>query len=386
MNLSFASNFLNHHQMPFCNAMYQALGKEFSMVSTIPMSSARVKMGWQNTDAAPFEIRAYTSEQARQKAQDIIDSSNVVILGSAPDTLMLPRLKQKKLTFKYAERFYKTGTPLRRLPRDAAAAWLHHGRFQRYPLYMLCASAYTAADAAQFGNYKNRCYKWGYFPETKHYDIPALLAKKEPTTILWVGRFLELKHPDHVLMVAFQLKNAGYNFRLDFIGTGPLEQKLRCLIAKLDLDDCVHMLGSMPPEDVRKHMEQAGIYLFTSDHNEGWGAVLNESMNSGCAVVASHAIGSVPFLLKDGENGLVYRSSDIDMLYEKTKYLLDHPEQQRNFGEAAYKTIAETWNAEVAAERFLQLSQAILDGDKHPNLFPDGPCSKAEIIGDDWFV
>ena len=49
-------------------------------------------------------------------------------------------------------------------------------------------------------------------------------------------------------------------------------------------------------------MEKSEIFLFTSDKGEGWGAVLNESMNSACAVVASHAIGSVPFLLKDGEN------------------------------------------------------------------------------------
>ena len=70
------------------------------------------------------------------------------------------------------------------------------------------------------------------------------------------------------------------------------------------------MLGAMPPEEVRRHMEKADIYLFTSDFNEGWGAVLNESMNSGCAVVASHAIGSVPFLIKNGENGLIYENGN----------------------------------------------------------------------------
>jgi hypothetical protein len=37
----------------------------------------------------------------------------------------------------------------------------------------------------------------------------------------------------------------------------------------------------MPPEEVRVHMEQSNIYLFTSDFGEGWGAVLNEAMNSG---------------------------------------------------------------------------------------------------------
>ena len=38
--------------------------------------------------------------------------------------------------------------------------------------------------------------------------------------------------------------------------------------------------------------------------------------------------------------------------------------------------MAEQWNADVAAERFLALAQALLDG-KSPDLFEEGPCSKA---------
>ena len=48
---------------------------------------------------------------------------------------------------------------------------------------------------------------------------------------------------------------------------------------------------------------------------EGWGAVLNEAMNSGCACIASHAIGSAGFLIEHGENGFVYRDGDMDDFY-----------------------------------------------------------------------
>lgn len=387
MTFTFVSNFLNHHQLPFCSAMYHVLEKGYVMVSTVPMSKARMSMGWKKSEAASFELRSYLSKEALEKAHEIIDSSDVVMLGSAPDAFMSNRLKQKKLTFRYAERFYKTGKPLHRLLRDAGAAWLHHGRFQKYPLYLLCASAYTAADAARFGNYKNRCYKWGYFPPTKTYAEGELLQSKTHSVprLLWVGRFLELKHPDHVLIVVSRLKNAGYNLQLDLIGSGPLEQKLRYLIAKLDLDDCVRLLGSMSPEAVREHMEQANIYLFTSDHNEGWGAVLNESMNSGCAVVASHAIGSVPYLLKNGENGLIYESENIDSLFRQVKYLLDNPLEQIRLGQNAYQTITEVWNAEEASRRLLKLAED-LQNSTVSSRYADGPCSKAEILKDDWFT
>ena len=62
-----------------------------------------------------------------------------------------------------------------------------------------------------------------------------------------------------------------------------MEQQLRQMIHDKQLDDCVSMLGAMSPEKVRDYMEAADIFLFTSDFNEGWGAVLNEAMNSSCA-------------------------------------------------------------------------------------------------------
>ena len=145
------------------------------------------------------------------------------------------------------------------------------------------------------------------------------------------------------------------------------------------------MLGTMPPEKVREYMELSEIFLFTSDRQEGWGAVLNEAMNSGCAVVASHAIGSVPFLLKNGDNGLIYRSGDINDLYEKVKYLLDNQATRAKLGINAYKTLCNKWNAENAAERFVKLSKALLDGKREADLFGEGICSGAEILDDDWF-
>ena len=156
------------------------------------------------------------------------------------------------------------------------------------------------------------------------------------------------------------------------------------MISKYQLQDYVHMLGSMTPEQVRENMEEAGIYVFTSDFNEGWGSVLNESMNSGCAVVASHAIGSVPFLIKNNENGLIYKNGDLDSLYNKVKYLIDNPDKQEVFGKNAYHTIVDLWNAEVAAQRFLKFSEEI-EKYGYCDLYDDGPCSRAEVIKNDWF-
>ena len=113
--------------------------------------------------------------------------------------------------------------------------------------------------------------------------------------------------------------------------------------------------------------------------------MLNEAMNSGCAVVASDAVGATPFLVKDGVNGSVYHSCDTQELYEKVRRLLDDTAAQERLGSAAYRTISEHWNAETAAERLLQQSQAHLDGQDAHKLFADGPCSLAHPLREDWY-
>lgn len=382
MKFVFASNYLNHHQRPFCDEMYRVLGENFSFISNEEMDSERKEMGWKN-ESVEYEVCAWKNQEEMNYAQKLINEADILMIGSAPDSLFIERLHNGKIVIRYAERFYKEKMTMRRWIHALIGTWIHHGRFQRYPIYMLCASAYTAVDCARFGNYKNRMYKWGYFPKTFHYNLDELFSNKDSRKILWIGRMLEWKHPDYALMVAKRLKDDGYDFTMEIGGMGELENDLRVKSETLKLTDCVHFLGAIPSDKVRSYMENAGIYLFTSDRREGWGAVLNEAMNSGCAVVACDAIGSVPFLIENNKNGLVYHSKEVDQLYENVKYLLDRKEEQRRLGKKAYKTCIREWNAQVASERLITVCRNLLANKDVENLYNIGPCSKATIINDE---
>ena len=378
MEAVFLSNFYNHHQMPLSRSFYQMLGDHYLFVETTPMDAERRQMGYQEFEE-PFVCQFGDCPKA---CMDRISQADVVIFGSAPEKLIRERLKKGKLVFQYSERIYKIPPKWYEMPARAAKYYLNRSRFQN--CYLLCASAFVSQDYNSTKTYPNRMYRWGYFPETKHYRLEELFAGKNRHKILWVGRFLDWKHPDDALLVAERLKKEGYAFQMEFAGTGVMESRLRDMTASMGLDDCVSFLGPVPSDQVRHLMEQAGIFLFTSDRYEGWGAVLNESMNSGCAVVASHAIGSVPYLMKHNENGLIYKSGDVDGIYQNVKYLLDNPGEQQRLGSAAYETITGLWNAEVAAQRLITLSEHLLAGEKYPDLFEEGPCSKAGIVPDDW--
>jgi len=135
-------------------------------------------------------------------------------------------------------------------------------------------------------------------------------------------------------------------------------------------------------------MEESEIYLVTSDRKEGWGAVVNEAMNSGCAVVADHMIGAAPWMLRQKENGILYRDGCEQQLQECVAELLQDPAECRRLGEAAQQTVRTEWNARTAAERLVRLCREMgfLAGDTGtgnapvPTLWTDGPCSPAPVI------
>lgn len=373
----FASNYFNHHQRYLSEALDEMTGHSFFFIETMEMELERKNMGWGTTDIPAYVLQAYDPAQ-RKKCRKLIQEADVVIWGSCPYGLILPRLLAHKLTFCYSERIFKEGL-------SGFGFWgraIKYGLFYRPPQknhYLLASSAYTAADHARLHEFRGKALRWGYFPQTIGYDLPQLMAAKQPATILWAARMIPWKHPEYAIGVAKQLRQWGCAFTMELVGNGELQQEMERLVAKEGLQAQVKLTGACTPEQVRRKMERAAIFLVTSDQNEGWGAVVNEAMNSGCAVVACRGVGAAPFLIENGKNGLLFEVGDPTGLAAQTRFLLEHPRQRQQMGEEAYRTITEEWNSSCAARRLIALSQDLLDG-KKPVLPQIGPCSPAPII------
>ena len=379
----FLTNYLNIHQLELSLELYKRLGDDFAFISMNGITRERKSMGFEELDYQyPFVIRAYDGSEEKNRAIKLIDSCDILIAGSVEDHLLLPRLKKKQLTLRYCERFFKKGTGLRAF----LSAWRHLRPFQKYEtLYYLCSSAFTPLDINRYTHFRNKPYKWGYFPERVFYnDVDSLIRAKEPNSILWCGRMIDWKHPEAPIEIARRLKDADVPFTLRVIGNGVMKKEISSLIEDYKVSDSVELLGSLPPQEVRRYMEKSEVYLFTSDRNEGWGAVLNESMNSGCAVVASHEIGSVPYMIRNNENGLIYRNGDLDDLFKMTRELLKDASKRMAISRNAYGTVNCVWNGTEAADRLLTLVDSLKRGVKE-SPFEDGPCSFAPIIRDNWF-
>jgi glycosyltransferase involved in cell wall biosynthesis len=168
------------------------------------------------------------------------------------------------------------------------------------------------------------------------------------------------------------------------IGDGPERERLKKLVKKYGLDDCIEFLGIKDHKEVMQIMSEHQIFMFTSGFEEGWGAVLNEAMACGCAVVASSAAGSTPFLIKHNENGKIYKYGNDKNAYNAVKELLLNKEEAEKLGKNAMKTIADEYNGEIAAERFIQAVEEFYDvGSITPQ--ESGVFSQANILKNNWF-
>lgn len=378
MKISFYSNFFTHHQLPFCQEMYKKYGNDFKFVSTEKINSERLSLGYKDMDNDyTFVLKAYESKEKHEEAMKLALDSDVVIMGSTPtDEYAKERLKQDKLTFRYYARIFYKGIFSIFDFKNLKKVYERHFKYKHNKnMYLLCASSYGPNDFNKIGMYINKCFKWGYFPETKNYEINDLLKKKgnKKINIIWVGRFIKEKHPEIAIKLARKLKKDGIKFNFQMIGNGNLLRKTEKQIKKYNLNNEVKLIGAVKSDKVRDYMEKANIFICTSDKTERWGVVLNEAMNSGCVTIAYKKIGGVPFLINNNVNGFSYLS--FKELYNLTVKVISDKNLREKISINAYKSISEIWTAKNAVKNFEILLNSILNKEENP--VEEGPASNA---------
>ena len=246
---------------------------------------------------------------------------------------------------------------------------------------MLCAGAYTASDFHLIGAYPEKLFRWGYFTRLRTYSeeqFNTMKVQDGRLHIVWAGRFIPLKHPEYVVRLAGTLRDKGCPFFVHMLGDGELEPQIRQDVERAGMAESFRFYGYTEPERVRDVMEQCHIHLFTSNHLEGWGAVVNEGMNSGCVEVVNEQVGAAPYLIRHGVNGLVYPKDRYEKMEALVLDLFENWETRRRMGRAAYETIRDVWNAEYAAKELLRFAEGLLRGEIVPG--KEGPLTAAPIL------
>lgn len=380
MRISFFSNYLNAHQLPLALAFDAMPGVEYTCVS---LAAGGGNVGRTNLDHDyPFVIRTYEGEAKSAEAMRHAVEDDIVVFQhmGGHEEYVRARAATGKPFFRASERLLKRGNWWRWMPPKIYRTWKWFTQYKDSPMRVLCISGYAADDLARFGFPTGKCLKWAYFPQVDSSPVEARRTMLPRDVALGSAqRLIPWKRVDLQVRLAARLKEAGISFHLDIAGDGPEREALETLARELGVDSEVTFLGALSREDTADLMGRSDVFLATSNRKEGWCCTVNEAMTAGCALVASDAIGAVPFLVKDGVSGVLFRSEDLGDLCAKVVALCNEPRRIERLSRSAVAAMEETWNVRVAAERFVEYSKALLDGGELG--YASGPMSPC-VAGD----
>lgn len=377
LNIVMLSPVLNIHQVGIADELFKLTNGKYCFIQTDVMNKSNKKGANDDFSDRPYLI-VLNDKWGDDIIYQIIQDADVVMFDGAPMRYLKKRMRTGKLTFNLAEHWLKKGLLNLLSPRLLKQQWFYHIHCHEKPFYALCSSAYAAVDFRLMHAFVGKCYKWGYFTTVSNIDMEAVLREKRNDTvvkILWAGRLIDWKHPETMISLASQLLQEHVNFCIDIIGTGDMLNQLQQQIRDFGLEKHVNLLGAMPNESVKQVMLSHHIACFTSDKNEGWGAVLNEAMSCGCCPVSSIETGSTPYLIKDGVNGFSFNLRKKNNLFEKVLWLIKHPVECEKMSLEAYNTVYNVWSPANAAIQFYKLCDALLNGETLE--ITEGPCSMA---------
>jgi colanic acid/amylovoran biosynthesis glycosyltransferase len=185
--------------------------------------------------------------------------------------------------------------------------------------------------------------------------------------VLMCATFREKKGHVYGLRAFARIRDAHPTARMRVIGDGPLRSEIQAEIDRLNLGDCVDLLGMQPRSVWLEELGQATVLLCPSvtasdgDTEGGAPVVLIEAMAAGVPVVSSrHA--DIPEVVPDGECGLLFGERDVEGLSEGLQALLEYGPERTRMGRAGRSHVEANHNLPVQAELLEGIYDEVVGG------------------------
>ena len=131
----------------------------------------------------------------------------------------------------------------------------------------------------------------------------------EVFTFVNVGRMRPQKRQDRLVEIARRLKGEGFQFKIQILGNGPEEEKIRQLVAEKQVDDVVELKGLVL--NPYPYIKQADCVVVSSDF-EGYSIAVKEALFLGKAIVSTDVSG-VREIFEENKYGIVTQRSTDDL-------------------------------------------------------------------------
>jgi glycosyltransferase involved in cell wall biosynthesis len=148
-------------------------------------------------------------------------------------------------------------------------------------------------------------------------------------------RSIEKQFPEHKVIVLGHMEDQAYLEQL----IGDSKQ--------------IELRKPVPSLEVYRMMASCSVYVSAS-RSEGIARVLMEAMAAGKAIIAS-AVGGTPYLIQDGDSGLLFESGNVQELAQKLRMLLSSPQLRSRLGRRAFERVMSDFDERAYVRGFENL-------------------------------
>lgn len=168
----------------------------------------------------------------------------------------------------------------------------------------------------------------------------------------YVGRLSKEKGILNFLEAVNILIKKGKNINFSICGEGELEEAVKEYIKRWELQDKVKFKGWISEQELPHHLNNLKLIVIPS-YTEGLPNLMLEAMSSGTPVLANQ-VGSIPELIRDGENGFLLDDNSPENIAHHIIRSLDSPDLNR-ISDDAHEYIVNNFSLEDLRKRWAEI-------------------------------
>lgn len=364
MELIIWMNQPSHHQAQFFDSLNEKFD-EFCVNYYGNVPSSRAEMGW-STD---IQLKGY---------EQYINPENLEIdlLELKKYIHILPGYGHPFL-IKLRNIFSKNNIKWVHWSEKASTGWKWYASYYKKTIHAYYINKYALGALAIGDHAKNDFIKWGIhknkieilpysFNDLQDYvpDKQILDFKKGRKLFLFVGRLSFLKGTDLLIKAFYEKFYKNPEWCLVLVGNQKDKTNYQDLIDQLGLTDQIFIRGVIPAHKISSAYKSCDVFILPSRY-DGWGMVVNEALYCNKPIIVSDAVGASTHLIKDDQNGYIFKSADfVDLSNKMSKYknedlLLKHSSHS--------SAIFEKYSSETLAMNLVEILQKWSDENENIN-------------------
>lgn len=260
------------------------------------------------------------------------------------------------------------------------------GRLTRTPVHLgIIGSDLDVHAQGRYGPFVKWCFRrfdtisvkgTGYEDQLIRYGVPSrrifqlfnppsqsfesASPESEPTyDLLWLTRMSSEKNPMLFVDILSELDKRDMEFTAAMVGSGPVEDEVHETIAEHGLEDSFTLPGWT--DEPMNYFEDASVYVLTSERDM-LPISLFEAMYCGAVPVAP-AIGAIPDVIQDGDNGVLVEENTVENYVEALTRLLENDDEREEIRAGALE-ITQRISHDASAEKWDEILSYALQQSK----------------------